>query len=57
MPSPSDLTEPAFRDAMENVEKLIDDGDYTSASKAAADTYLRVLEQHPELVAAFEALV
>ena len=51
MPSPSDLTEPAFRDAMENVEKLIDDGDYTGASKAAADTYLRVLEQHPELVA------
>lgn len=50
MASPSDLTDPRFRHAMESVEKLIDEGDYTGASKAAAETYLRVLEQHPELI-------
>lgn len=50
MASPSDLSDPVYRDAMQNVEKLIDDGDYTAASKAAAETYLRVLERHPELV-------
>ena len=50
MPSPSDLTDPAFRDAMVHIESLLDDGDYTGASKAAADTYLMVLDRHPELV-------
>lgn len=51
MASPSELTDPAFRDAMQKVESLLDDGDYTGASKASADAYLLVLERHPELIA------
>lgn len=51
MSSPSDLKDPAFRDAMQKVETLLDDGDYTGASKASADAYLTVLDRHPELIA------
>ena len=51
MPNPSDLTDPTLKEAMEKVEALLDDGDYTRASKADAETYLLVLEKHPDLVA------
>ena len=51
MASPSDLTDPTFRDAMERVEKMLDDGDFTGASRAAGETYLAVLDRHPDLVA------
>ena len=51
MPTPFDLTNPSFRDALVNVEKLIDDGDYTAAAKAAGETYLQVLDAHPDLIA------
>lgn len=50
MATPSDLTDPTFRDAMQKVESLLDDGDYTGASKASAEAYLLVLDQHPELM-------
>src|SRR5690606_21208236 len=51
MASPSELTDPAFRDAMQKVESLLDDGDYTGASKASAHAYRLVIERHPELIA------
>jgi hypothetical protein len=51
MATPSDLTDPAFRDAMQAIEALLDNGDYTGASKAAAGAYLMVLDRHPELIA------
>jgi hypothetical protein len=35
---------------MTRIEAMLDDGDYTGASKAAADAYLLVLDRHPELV-------
>jgi hypothetical protein len=51
MPTTSDITDPTFRDAMQQIEKLIDDADYTGASKAAGETYLGLLGKHPELIA------
>jgi hypothetical protein len=51
MPSPADLTNPTFRDALTRIEALIDDGDYTTAAKTAGETYLKVLEAHPDLIA------
>ena len=51
MPSPSDLSNPTFRDALQRVESLIDAGDYTAAAKAAGETYLLVLDARPELIA------
>jgi len=51
MASPSDLTDPAFRDAMQGIEKLLDDADYTGASKLAGESYLALLAKRPELIA------
>jgi hypothetical protein len=51
MPSPTDLTNPTFRSALLHIENLIDDGDYTASAKAAGETYLKVLEAHPDLIA------
>ena len=36
MPSPADIADPTFREALQKVESLIDDGDFTGASKQAA---------------------
>ena len=51
MPSPSDISDPAFRDALQRIEALIDAGDYTAAAKASGETYLKVLDAHPDLIA------
>jgi hypothetical protein len=51
MATTADITDPAFRDAMARVEALIDDADYTGACKAAGETYLAVLDKHPNLIA------
>jgi hypothetical protein len=51
MTAPSDLTDPVFRDAMQRVETLLDDGDYAGACKATGETYLALLEKRPDLVA------
>lgn len=50
MPAPSDLTDPQMREAMQRAEALLDDGDYTGASRALADTYLALLAERPDLV-------
>ena len=47
----ADLNDPTFRDAMQRVEALIDDANYTAACKAAGETYLALLAKHPELIA------
>jgi hypothetical protein len=49
--TPADLTDATFRNAMQHVEKLIDDGEYGAACRAAGETYLTLLERRPELVA------
>ena len=50
MASPSDLSDPTFRDAMQRIEKLLDDGDYTDACRASGETYLALLNKRPELI-------
>lgn len=50
MPNPSELTDATFRETMQRIESMLDDGDYTGASKASADAYLLVLDRHPELI-------
>jgi hypothetical protein len=51
MATPSNLTDPEFREAMQAIDRLLDDGDYTGASKAAGETYIALLAKHPELIA------
>jgi hypothetical protein len=50
MPSPSDIADPTFREALRRIESLMDEGDFTGASKHAAETYLVLLDKRPDLV-------
>jgi hypothetical protein len=50
MPKPADIRDPAFRSALEEAERLLDDGDYSGAARTCAETYLRLLDRHPELL-------
>lgn len=51
MATPSDIKDADYREAMQQVEKLLDDGDYAGASRGSADAYLLVLDRNPELIA------
>ena len=50
MPSPADIADPTFREALQKIESLMDEGDFTGASKHAAETYLVILDRRPGLV-------
>jgi len=50
MPKPADIHDLTFRSALEHAEQLIDDGDYAGAGRACAETYLQLLDRHPELL-------
>lgn len=50
MPKPADIRDPAFRSALEEAERLLDEGEYTKAAQTCAETYLRLLAQRPELL-------
>ncbi|HWC31485.1 MAG TPA: hypothetical protein VG845_15535 [Dehalococcoidia bacterium] len=50
MPSVADIADPAFREALEDADRLLDDGDFAGASRRCAETYLVLLERHPELI-------
>ena len=50
MARPSDIEDPAFRAALEEAERLIDEGDYTKASRRCAETYLLLLDRRPDLI-------
>jgi hypothetical protein len=50
MAKPADIQDPAFRSALEEAERLLDDGQYMQAGRLCAETYLRLLEQRPELL-------
>src|SRR3972149_5145560 len=50
MARPSDIEDPIFRAALEEAERLIDEGDYTKASRKCAETYLLLLDQRPDLI-------
>jgi hypothetical protein len=50
MPSVAEIADPVFRAALEDADRLLDEGDYAGASRKCAETYLLLLEQHPELI-------
>lgn len=50
MPGAAEIKDPAFRAALEEADRLLDAGDYAGASRTCAETYLLLLEKHPELI-------
>jgi hypothetical protein len=46
----SEIKDPAFRSALEEAERLIDDGEYNDASSRMVDTFISLVAQHPELL-------
>jgi hypothetical protein len=46
----SDVNDPGFREALERVDGLIGDGEYTQASRLCAETYLNLLAKRPDFV-------
>ena len=48
----SDVQDAAFREALEEVDNLIGDGNYTEAAKKAAATYLKIIEKRPDFIPA-----
>jgi hypothetical protein len=52
MASPADIIDQTFRSALEEADRFLDAGDFAAASRKCAETYLLVLEQHPELIPA-----
>lgn len=52
MATPADIVDPRFREALQEADRLLDEGDYTGASRKCGETYLLLLEKHPELIPA-----
>ena len=50
MAKPADIQDQSFRTALEEAEKLLDEGEYTKAAQACADTYLMLLSRRPDLL-------
>lgn len=46
----ADIKDAAFREALERVDALLNDGDYTAAARLCAETYLQLLELRPDFV-------
>jgi hypothetical protein len=52
MATPADITDPTFRAAMEEADRLLDAGDFTGVAKKCGETYVLLLEQRPDLLPA-----
>jgi hypothetical protein len=50
MAEPADIKDPIFRASLEEVERLIDEGDYKTASTTMVDTFIRLVEMRPQLL-------
>ena len=50
MAEPSDIKDPAFRAALQEAERLIDDGDYKAASTKMVDTFIQLVAAHPDMM-------
>jgi hypothetical protein len=50
MAKPADIQDPTFRSALEEAERLLDEGDYTKAAQTCAETYLQLLANRPEML-------
>ena len=51
----ADIKDPAFRTALEEAERLIDDGEYNDASKKMVETFIELVASHPGLMPPSEA--
>jgi hypothetical protein len=45
-----DIKDPVFKAGLDEADRFLDEGDYAAASKKCAETYLLLLEEHPELI-------
>ena len=50
MAKPADIQDPTFRSALEEAERLLDEGEYTKAAQTCAETYLLLLDRRPDLL-------
>jgi hypothetical protein len=50
MPSIAGIADPVFRAALEDADRLLDEGDFAGASRKCAETYLLLLDKHPDLI-------
>ena len=50
MPSVAEIADPVLRAALADADRLLDEGDFAGASRRCAETYLLLLEKHPELI-------
>ena len=50
MAEPADIKDPTFRAALEEAERLIDEGDYNAASTKMVDTFIELVGVRPELL-------
>jgi len=46
----AEIEDVAFREALERVDGLIADGDYTQAARLCAETYLKLLAKRPDFI-------
>jgi hypothetical protein len=46
----ADIKDAAFREALERVDALFADGEYTEAARLSGEIYLALLEQRPDFV-------
>jgi hypothetical protein len=50
MAEPSDIKNPAFRTAVEDAERLIDEGEYNAAATKMVGTFIELVGVRPELL-------
>ena len=46
----AEIKDAAFREALERVDSLIAEGEYTQASRLCAETYLKLLAKRPDFI-------
>ncbi len=50
MTKPSDISDPAYRGAMETADRLLDDGNYLETVRKCADTYVDLIQRRPDIL-------
>jgi hypothetical protein len=50
MADPADIKDPGFRGAVEEAERLIDEGDYNAAATRMVETFIQLVGVRPELL-------
>jgi len=50
MAKPSEIRDPAFRAAIEEADRLLDEGKYVESVRKSADAYVELVEKRPDLL-------